>query len=516
MLRSAKASGPASIVGLLLCGLSTGIGACTESEPPTGIEPTPIERIVVESPAGTPRPPFDFSEEDERLLDEIQHATFEFFWQAVSDETGMVRDRTSAEIISVAGVGFQLSALPIGVERGWITHEQGEQRALLILDRLAANEENRHDGLFFHFLEPESAGPIKEGNEIVVSTIDSALLLAGVITASSYFGEDVAEIGDALVEGANWAAFGGGDEAEKDWRGFVSLGWRPLDASDPTGPGDRLPFHWIDSGAEHRLVHFLAASAPLDDHRVGPEKYYGLRRRLGEHADSGVFAYFPWSGAHFTNIFDHCWIGYAGMGPDEPSAHGVTGRPRVDWWENGRRATIMHRRKAMENPRDLPTLGPNAWGLTACDCVGGYMVPGLFPEPVHMYGAVPGVDYPTQPGEDNWGDGTVAPYGAGASILFDRDASIAALRYYRELQDADGNPLLWRDPEAGGYGFADSFNLGTGWVASDHVAIDQGPLLLAIENARTGLIWRLFHAHPAVRSGMDRLGLRFDRDLFGL
>jgi hypothetical protein len=130
-----------------------------------------------------------------------------------------------------------------------------------------------------------------------------------------------------------------------------------------------------------------------------------------------------------------------------------------------------------------------------------------------MPGARPEFDFSTHRPDDDYGDGTLAPYGAGASILFDPAASIAAMRSYQALEGPGGVPLVWRDPRPGtGYGFLDAFNLDGPWAALDCVAIDQGPLLLAIENARTGLVWDLFHAHPAVRAGMKRLRLDRSRD----
>jgi hypothetical protein len=119
--------------------------------------------------------------------------------------------------------------------------------------------------------------------------------------------------------------------------------------------------------------------------------------------------------------------------------------------------------------------------------------------------ARPEFDFATHTPSDDWGDGTIAPYSAGCSIMFDPKAAMAALHRYRTIKG------LWSDPSTGGYGFRDAFNLGTGWVAPDYVAIDQGPLILAIENARTGLVWRLFHEHPVVRAGVERLKMQHRR-----
>jgi hypothetical protein len=238
-----------------------------------------------------------------------------------------------------------------------------------------------------------------------------------------------------------------------------------------------------------------------------PEQYYKLRRKLGTYDNLGPIVWFPWSGALFTAFFSHCWVDYAHMGPDTPAALGVERKPRVDWWENSRRLAQMHRLKAIENPRGFETIGPNAWGIGASDGPDGYHVAHLHPEPIAMPGAIVGEDYPPENSEDDWLDGTVAPYAAGSSIMFTPAESIAALRHYRELRDENGDLVVWRepDPERRQYGFLDAYNLDRDWVATDYVAIDQGPLLLAIENARTGLIWDLFHAHPRVEAGAARL-----------
>ncbi len=490
-----------------LVGVSAGPGCAASGGPPEASPPR-AEAVVIAG-GSAPRPPFAFSDEDAALLDEIQRASFAFFWEAVSPETGMVYDRTSSDVISVAGVGFQLSALPIGVERGWITREQGERRALLILRALEREPSNRKAGLFYHFLEPHDASPRRVGAELVVSTIDSAVLFAGMITVGEYFGGETREIGRRLVRQADWSIFlqetGSGLEG-----GYVSLGWRPASDEDPTGDGSLIEYSWIDSGDEHRLVTFMGVCAPDEGHRIPARRYYALRRQLGAHEATGPLVWFPYSGALFTSFFAHCWIDYASLGTDDPGARGVPSRCRVDWWENSRRHVNLHRARALENPRGLPTLGEHAWGLSACDGPGGYLVAGVFPDAAPMPGAVADRDYSTYEPPDRTGDGTVPPYAAGASIMFEPAAAVAALRFYKGLRDADGEPLVWREPGAGGYGLADAFNLGVEgqpWVAEDDVAIDHGPMLLGIENARTGLVWRLFGRDRSIREGLGRLRL---------
>ncbi len=458
------------------------------------------------------RPPYSFTQADAQLLESVQRGAFNFLFDAVNPNTKLVPDRLkNPRIVSAAGVGFQLSALPVGVERGWITRAQGVERANDILRSLSAKPEIVKAGLFQHFIDADTAGMHGDKNlEHVVSTIDSALLLCGLITASSYFGGDIAQRADAMFAAADFSFFVGKAPAAKPWEeGFISLGWKPDSLSDGAGAGKLLPYFWIDSGCEHRLTAFLAVAAPNPAHRLEPTSYYKLRRALGD-ANGATVAWFPYSGALFTNQFSHCWINYASMGKDNPGDFGFDPalRAPIDWWQNARDVTLFHRAKAIELASTLITLNENAWGFTASDCAAGYCVPGIFPKPLLMPGARENFDYSSSKPTDQYGDGTVAPYAAGTSLMFTPAQSLAALKNYITITDAAGTPRIWKDPATtpGAFGFSDAFNTQKGWYAEDYVSIDQGPLLLAIENARTGLIWKLFHAHPAIKAAQERLG----------
>jgi hypothetical protein len=164
----------------------------------------------------------------------------------------------------------------------------------------------------------------------------------------------------------------------------------------------------------------------------------------------------------------------------------------VDWWENSRRAVLTHRARCIELSDRFKTLSPNIWGLSACVGREGYIVPQITPNLSN---------------EDKLYEGTVAPYAAGSAIMFTPAESMAALRVMRDLKDKNGQPLTWRDPTQGGYGFVDAFNLDQKYASDDYVGIDQGPLLLAIENARTGLIWRLFMQSETAKRAGERLRL---------
>lgn len=504
-----------SIIRSILAFAATGTAAACHG-PITADGPDPLRvdaaSLTIEPGDATKRPPFAFSATDKALLDEIGHATFNYFWKSVSPETAMVYDRTGSDVISAAGVGFQLATLPIGAERGWVSHEDAQARTLKILRTLEAALTNRKAGLFYHFLNPHDASPRRVGAELTVSTVDSALLFSGMLAAGQYFGGESAEIADRLFADADWSFFLGQPDRSGAPQGrFISLGWKPTSDADPTGDGELIPYYWIDSGDEHRLVTFLAVCAPNPDHRVDPKVYWNLRRRIGYHEGVGHMVWFPYSGSLFTAFFAHCFIDYASLGTDDPAAAGVEHRARVDWWENSRRTVGLHRSLAIANPHRYPTLGPDAWGLSACDGPTGYIVPGLFPESVEMIGATPNDDFSTYQPQQNWGGGVVATYAAGTSIMFEPKLAMRALQNYRTLVTAEGELGVWRGGPPEGRGLADAFTLDArgrvDWSASDLLAIDQGPMLLGIENARSGLIWRLFMADPAIADGVERLGL---------
>lgn len=509
-------SAPPPVRAAALAALAA-LPACAQSpaDSPAPGDLSPSEQIVIAAPPDIARPPFKFAHNDERFLDDVQHGAFLFLWRECSPTTGMVVDRSSVDFASAAGVGFQLAALPIGVERGWVTRAQAEERARRILTALASNPANRKAGLFYHFLTAGDASPVPQD---VVSTIDSALLFAGALTAGSYFGGDIRTKADDLFRAADWSFFveQSPRRHEPHMKGFISLGWQPKSFDDPTGEGALKPYYWADSGDEHRLVTLLAIAAPESDHRADPSLYFRLRRPLGEYKSAGRMVYLPWSGALFTSFFAHCFINYAQLGPDDPRAAGVARRPCVDWWENARRHVALHRLKALEAADRFPNLGENAWGLTACDARSGYSVPGVYPNAIILPDMRADLDYPRWNPKDDFGDGTIAPYGAGCSIMFEPAAALAALRHYRALNTPAGEPLVWRDPASAppsrGGGFRDSYHAPANWVAPDFVAIDQGPLILAIENARTGRVWQWFHAHPWVRDGLQRAGITPQHD----
>lgn len=480
------------------------MGGCARGVVTEGRREALAARAVVDAREGWEhRPPFALGEEDEALLEEVSRGAFRTLWEQVDAETGLAQDRTSSTVVSIAGVGFQLAALPIGVERGWVGRREAEERAERVLRTLWGRTESRKAGLYYHFLEGDGS-PSRREFEMTVSTVDSALLLAGAIVAGEYFGGEVATLADLMLAEADWTFFVDREVGAEWARGAVSLGWQPRERDEPTGEGALLGYHWLDAACEARFVAVMGVCAPVEEHRLEARAYWRLRRPVGDF-EGETIVFNPYYGGLFTQQYAHLFINYAGMREDDPLEHGFE-RVRVDWWENSRRFARMHRERTLGERERSATFAAGLWGLSACDTPGGYGVAGLFPTRGRVEGDREGWDDPGHEPTDVWGDGTVSPSAAVGTVLFLPEEAMEVLRRLISLE-REGELLAWDPPRNGGEGLADGVNLDSWWAAPDKLAIDQGSLLLAIENARTGLVWRLFHGHEAVREGMKRLGL---------
>ncbi|MDZ4657993.1 MAG: glucoamylase family protein [Bythopirellula sp.] len=434
-------------------------------------------------------PAYEFSAGDEKLLDQIQRGCFNYLWKEVGVPAKLAKDRRFTAVASMAGVGFQLASLPIGVERGWITREQGEERALTILRSLRDAPENRRHGVFLHFVNADT-GNIYRAWDNEISTVDHALFLAGAFPAASYFQGEVASIVEQFAKETNWK------EYQRSDSGLLTFAWKPNDRSSIKGDGEYMELEWHLATDEERLIYFMAVGAPTEEWAVDPTSYYKLERQVGQLRDMQPFV-MSWNGLLFTYFFSHCYINYRDMPADDPSQFGGTG-PRVDWFENSRRGTLAHRQACLDLAAKYGTFAEDRWGLSPC---------------MAQAGDKPGWDYivqelqPNIRKNDDLKHGTVAPYAAGSSIMFTPQESMAALRAFRDLKGEDGQPLVWRDPQQGAYAFADSFNVDQQVACDDNIAIDVGPLILAIENVRSGLIWKLFMEHEHAQRASERLKL---------
>ena len=383
--------------------------------------------------------------------------SFDFFWeQANTDESsagyGLIRDRFpgSEGIASIASVGFGLTAYAIGVEKGYITRLAGHERASKTLDTLLAME--RTEGFFYHFVEMKTG---RRAWNSEVSNIDTSILLMGVLSAGEYFGGDIERKARQLYDEINWPWF------VDDSRQMFYMAYRPEKGFEG---------HW-DFYAEQLMLYVLAAGS--DTHPTDERPYYTFTRHSGNFGDGPPFIH-SWFGSIFTYQYSHAWIDF----------RGYADREGVNWFDNSVAASQAQVDFATAMERKYKTLGPLAWGLSACDGPEGYD---------GRYGAPPsGYDNRTHRIDD-----TIPPSGAIGSIIFVPAAAERAMLNYYSLERLKGR-----------YGFQDAYNLSEDWYASDVIGIDKGITLLMLANYESDLVYNLLMKNETIVNGLERLQIK--------
>ncbi len=401
-----------------------------------------------------------FSREDELLLEDLQHRSFNYFWDQADPQTGLVPDRARTDgssldenhrhVASIAATGFGLTALCIAAERGWINRGQAQERVRNTMRFFATRAFHEH-GWFFHWLDTRT-GERRWKSE--VSSIDTALLLGGVLTARQYFRQDreIVEFATKIYERMDFRWMLNGHPQ------LLSHGWKP-----ETG---FLKPRW-DTYSEDTILYLLAIGSPT--HPISPESWYALWRDRYRYEG---YAYFTTiSVPLFMHQYAHAWIDYRNRRE--------TRGDRIDYFDNSIKATLAHRAFCVNLAREFPAFGPNVWGITASDSAKGYLAWGGPPRDPDI-------------------DGTIVPSAAGGSLMFTPEISVLALRAMKEK---------YGDRVYGRYGFVDAFNPTTGWVDSDVIGINVGIILLSAENARTENVWRWFMRNPEIPRAMTKIGL---------
>ncbi len=382
--------------------------------------------------------------------------SFDFFWEQANTDTsspgyGLVRDRFpgSEGIASMASVGFGLTAYTVGVEKGYISREEGHNRASKTLDTLLKMD--RSEGFFFHFVDMQTG---KRAWQSEVSSIDTAILMMGVLTAGQYFGDEVQTKADQLYRDVNWPWF------IDPVRDMFYMAYRPEKGFEG---------HW-DFYAEQLMLYILAAGSPT--HPIESSTYYAFTRHTGKFGDGKPFIH-SWFGSIFTYQFSHAWIDF----------RPYTDKDGVNWYDNSVEASLAHYNFAIAPHKSYQTLSANAWGLTACDGPDGYN---------GLYGAPPsGFD-----NNSHFIDDTIAPAGAIGSIIFlPQEAQQAMLNYYSY------------DKLKGRYGFMDAYNLSKNWFDSDVIGIDKGISLLMLANHENETIHKIVMQNQYILTGLERLQL---------
>ena len=398
---------------------------------------------------------------DEVVLEELELA-FDFFWETQNTNEsqagyGLIPDRyhtntnTVGTVASIASVGFGLTAIPVGVENGFITREEGEERAFKTLESMLKLD--RRHGFFFHFMSMTTGERVWESE---VSIIDTALFINGALTAGQFFGGRTQKLAEQLYEEIEWNWYY--DAAQSR---FYMGYW----------PERGFAGHW-DSYAEQLMLYVLAAGSPT--YPVGKSAYNRMKLSSTLHSSTenyGAF-YSTHTGSIFTYQFSHAWI-------DFESYNDVAG---FNWFTNSVHATEAAIAYAKTLTSIYPGINENSWGMSAADGPNGYK---------GNYGSGPSA------GNAHFNDGTVPAYGAIGSIVFKPEAAINAMKNYRTFPQFHSK-----------YGFKDAYNLSVGvngWFGNDIIGIDKGISLVMLENYMSGMIWEIFMEIDYVQEGLKNL-----------
>jgi hypothetical protein len=417
----------------------------------------------------------------DKKLETLQRVTFDYFLKETNPQNGLVLDSTREDSpCSIAATGFALAAYPVGVERGFLKRKDAVKRILTTLHFFLNSQQGKepdatgYKGFYYHFLD------MKTGRRVwncELSTIDSTFLIAGALMAAEYFNHDtddereLREIAHALYARADWQWAQNGGKT-------VTHGWRPENGF--------IKYRW--QGYDEALILYVLGLAsptfplPASSYSAWTETYKW--KKLYGHE-------FLYAGPLFIHQLSHVWIDLRGIQDGYMRGKGI------DYFENSRRATLIQQQYAIRNPRGFKGYGENIWGLTASDGpgpankkIGGRMR--------RFY------DYKNRGVPQGPDDGTLAPWAVIASLPFTPEIVLPSLRHFDETF-----------PEmTSKYGFKCSFNptfSGTsnkGWISKGYYGLDQGPIVLMIENYRSELLWRLMKNCRYLLEGLRRAGFK--------
>lgn len=400
-----------------------------------------------------------------------ERKAFNFFWgtQEVNGYgIGLIPDRYPDNgMASVASVGFGLAAFPIGIVNGWITYDEGYDRALLTLK--AMKELETVNGFYYHFYGTTTGIPL-ENTE--VSCIDTAILLCGALFAGEYFGGKVEDLAQDIYEKVNWPTY---INPNTNQFYMAHKPWLP--------EGKQYEGAW-DVYGEQLMMYFLGAGSPT--YPIGKEVYDAFRKDVGFYDKYQVI--YSWFGSIFTYQFSHAFIDFRNI----EDANGI------NWYDNSVQATYAAQQFCIDNAYDeatskgFKTFSNVSWGLTACDYPGEGGYNGFF-------GASPrGHKETDSTPEKERNDGTIALCGAIGSLPFAPDIVLPTMDYYYDALDGKLRS---------GYGFIDSYNLEGEkvWMSTDVIGIDKGISLLMIENYRSELVWEVFMNCDFMEKAIDVL-----------
>jgi hypothetical protein len=421
----------------------------------------------------------------DKKLDALQRVTFDYFLKETNQENGLVPDSTrKGSSCSIAATGFALASYPIGVEREFIKRDEAIKRTLMTL-RFFWNspqgpqpDATGYKGFYYHFLDMKTGRRVWNSE---LSTIDSTFLIAGALTAAEYFNRDTEDereirtVAEAIYRRADW-------QWAQDRGATVTHGWRPESGF--------IKYRW-EGYNEALILYILGLGSPThplpeDSYKAWTSTYEW--RSLYDHE-------FLYAGPLFIHQLSHMWIDFRGI-QDEYMRN-----RSIDYFENSRRATYSQQQYAILNPRGFRSYGEYIWGLTASDGPG--------PASKKIGGKLRRFyDYEARGVPDGPDDGTLAPWAVLAALPFAPEIVLPSIQYFDEAF-----------PEmTSHYGFKCSFNptfstgsgkgkdSGAEWISKGYYGLDQGPIVLMIENYRSGFLWRLMRRCPYFIAGLKRAG----------
>jgi hypothetical protein len=403
------------------------------------------------TPVRTGQPPKPlFSAEDNQLLDDMERLSSCFFWEQASADSGLVKDRCNARdaasdknnVASIAATGFGLTALCIAVQRQFLGADEVRARVLttfrFLLDRLP-----NHRGFFYHWADINTGERVWDSE---VSSVDTALLLCGIITCREFFHDaEITRVANNIINRIDWTWL-------SEDTSLLPHGWLPEVGF--------LPYRW-DYYSELMMMYLLALGSAT--HPLPPETWDAWKRVRFDYEGMRYIGSFA---PLFVHQYSQAWFDFRGKSDGY-----------ADYFYNSIIATKVHRQFCLELGKQFPDYSEDLWGITASDSQKGYVIWGGPP----MMGPI---------------DGTVVPSAAAGSLPFLPAESMRVLRTIRNRY-----PAAWTN-----YGFVDAFNPLSGWYDTDVVGIDTGISMLMAENARSSFVWNTFMQSAEAKRGMARAG----------